>query len=190
MQLHLVAESSTICSSRSRRPVRKLLDTPSYLYTAPIYIRVIQSTTRSTYVGDVNHTQSKSFKGSDHLADLDTSNTITSQKMLQKEESEDAPCRGDKVRLRLCLNKHHAMKTYSGGGGIAPHILNLGATWRWSASHPGRLAPGEIAPGTHCIRGSVDLRAGLDAVAKTGIISHCRESNPCHPGRSLVAILS
>jgi hypothetical protein len=29
-QLHLVAESCTICSSRSRRPVRKLLDNPSY----------------------------------------------------------------------------------------------------------------------------------------------------------------
>jgi len=28
IQLHLVAES-IICSSRSRRPVRKLLDTPS-----------------------------------------------------------------------------------------------------------------------------------------------------------------
>jgi hypothetical protein len=30
IQLHLVAESCTICSSRSRRPVRKLLDTPFY----------------------------------------------------------------------------------------------------------------------------------------------------------------
>jgi hypothetical protein len=30
MQLHLVAESCTICSSRSRRAVRKLLDTSSY----------------------------------------------------------------------------------------------------------------------------------------------------------------
>jgi hypothetical protein len=30
IQLHLVAESCTICSLRSRRPVRKLLDTPSY----------------------------------------------------------------------------------------------------------------------------------------------------------------
>jgi hypothetical protein len=30
IQLHLVAESCTICSSRSRRPLRKLLDTPSY----------------------------------------------------------------------------------------------------------------------------------------------------------------
>jgi hypothetical protein len=30
IQLHLVAESCTVCSSRSRRPVRKLLDTPSH----------------------------------------------------------------------------------------------------------------------------------------------------------------
>jgi hypothetical protein len=30
IQLHLMVESCTICSSRSRRPVRKLLDTPSY----------------------------------------------------------------------------------------------------------------------------------------------------------------
>jgi hypothetical protein len=31
IQLHLVAESRIICSSRSRWPVRKLLDTPSYI---------------------------------------------------------------------------------------------------------------------------------------------------------------
>jgi len=31
IQLHLVAESRTIFSSRSKRPVRKLLDTPSIL---------------------------------------------------------------------------------------------------------------------------------------------------------------
>jgi len=31
IQLHLVAESFTICSSHSRQPVRKLLDTPSYM---------------------------------------------------------------------------------------------------------------------------------------------------------------
>jgi hypothetical protein len=36
IQLHLVAESCTICSSRSRRPVRKLLDTPSYLNNSQI----------------------------------------------------------------------------------------------------------------------------------------------------------
>jgi hypothetical protein len=31
IQLNLVAESCIICSSRSRRPVRKLLDTLSYM---------------------------------------------------------------------------------------------------------------------------------------------------------------
>jgi len=30
-QLHLLSESCTICSPRSRRPPRKLLDTPVYL---------------------------------------------------------------------------------------------------------------------------------------------------------------
>jgi len=29
IQLHLMAEGCTICSTRSRRPVRKLLDTPA-----------------------------------------------------------------------------------------------------------------------------------------------------------------
>jgi hypothetical protein len=28
-----------------------------------------------------------------------------------------------KVKLSLCLTIHHAMKTYWGSGGIAPHIL-------------------------------------------------------------------
>jgi hypothetical protein len=32
IQLHLVAESCTICCSRPRRPVLKILDTPSYFY--------------------------------------------------------------------------------------------------------------------------------------------------------------
>jgi hypothetical protein len=31
IHMHLVAETCTLCSSRSRRPVRKLLNTPSYL---------------------------------------------------------------------------------------------------------------------------------------------------------------
>jgi len=31
IQLHLVAKNCTTCSSRSSRPVRKLLDTPSYI---------------------------------------------------------------------------------------------------------------------------------------------------------------
>jgi len=32
IQMHIVAESCTICSSRSSRAVRKLLDTPSYVW--------------------------------------------------------------------------------------------------------------------------------------------------------------
>jgi hypothetical protein len=44
IQLHLVAESCTICSSCSRRPVRKLLDTPSYAASSTHYIpSVMQS---------------------------------------------------------------------------------------------------------------------------------------------------
>jgi hypothetical protein len=31
--------------------------------------------------------------------------------------------RGTKVKLSLCLIKHHAMKTYWGSEGIAPSIL-------------------------------------------------------------------
>jgi hypothetical protein len=36
IELHLVAESCTICSSRSRRPIRKHVDTPSYYYSDQI----------------------------------------------------------------------------------------------------------------------------------------------------------
>jgi hypothetical protein len=35
-----------------------------------------------------------------------------------------------KVKLSLCLTKHHAMKTYWGSGGIASRILDLGTRWR------------------------------------------------------------
>jgi hypothetical protein len=49
IQLHLVAESCTICSSRSRWPVRKLLDTLSY---ATIYLEWLASIT--SVFGQVN----------------------------------------------------------------------------------------------------------------------------------------
>jgi len=35
-----------------------------------------------------------------------------------------------KVKLSLCLTKHHAMKTYWENRGIAPRILDLGTRWR------------------------------------------------------------
>jgi hypothetical protein len=31
-----------------------------------------------------------------------------------------------KVKLSLCLTKHHAMKAYWGSGGVAPRILDFG----------------------------------------------------------------
>jgi hypothetical protein len=40
-----------------------------------------------------------------------------------------------KVKLSLCLTKHHSMKAYWGSGGIAPRILDLGTRWRC----PGRF---------------------------------------------------
>jgi hypothetical protein len=39
-----------------------------------------------------------------------------------------------KVKLSLCLTKHHTLKAYWGSGGIAPRILDLGTRWRWVAS--------------------------------------------------------
>jgi hypothetical protein len=38
-----------------------------------------------------------------------------------------------KVKLSLCLNKHHAMKTYWENGDIAPRIPDLSARWRYGS---------------------------------------------------------
>jgi hypothetical protein len=45
-----------------------------------------------------------------------------------------------KVKLSLCLTKHHAIKTYWGSGGIAPRILNLGSRWEVSDQLRGTAA--------------------------------------------------
>jgi hypothetical protein len=34
-----------------------------------------------------------------------------------------------RVKLSLCLTKHHAMKTYWGSGSVTPRILNLSTRW-------------------------------------------------------------
>jgi hypothetical protein len=87
-----------------------------------------------------------------------------------------------KVKLSLCLTKHHAMKTYWGSGCIAPLILDLGTRWRWVVIFtPGRFTPRERAPGTHWMGGRVGLGAVLDAVVKRKIPSPRRESNPRTP---------
>jgi hypothetical protein len=50
-----------------------------------------------------------------------------------------------KVKLSLCLTKHHAMKTYWTSGGIAPSILDFGTRWRSVVSFttPVALPPGK-----------------------------------------------
>jgi hypothetical protein len=39
-----------------------------------------------------------------------------------------------KVKLSLCLTKHHAMKAYWRSGDISTRILVLGTGWRWVVS--------------------------------------------------------
>jgi hypothetical protein len=65
-----------------------------------------------------------------------------------------------KVKLSLCLIKHHAMKTMGGGEGI---VLYGG---EWSASRSGHFIHGERAAGIHWIGGWVGLRACVDVVTR------------------------
>jgi hypothetical protein len=52
------------------------------------------------------------------------------------------------------------MKTFRGSGGIAgPFLTSALDKGMLSASRPGRFTPG-----THCVGGWLDPRAGLDAV--------------------------
>jgi hypothetical protein len=88
-----------------------------------------------------------------------------------------------KVKLSLCLTKHHAMKAYWWSGGIAPRILLTFALdgGEWSASRSGRFTHRKRAPDTHWIGGWVGPRAVLDAVVKRECPSPRRESNPRTP---------
>jgi hypothetical protein len=73
-----------------------------------------------------------------------------------------------KVKLSLCLTKHHAMNTYWESGGIAPRILNLGTRYKWVVSFtPLSLYSGARSLGSHWIGGWVSSRFSLNAVAKT-----------------------
>jgi hypothetical protein len=57
--------------------------------------------------------------------------------MYSQREADHSPSfcvRGKKVKLSLCLTKHHAMKTYWGIGGIATRIPDLGTRWKWVVS--------------------------------------------------------
>jgi len=66
-------------------------------------------------------------------------------------------------------------------GGIAPHVLNLNATWRWVVCFTlWLLYSSGKSPGIHWIGGWVGPRASLDTVAKKKFLT-CWESNPGHP---------
>jgi hypothetical protein len=84
-----------------------------------------------------------------------------------------------KVKLSLCLTKHHAMKAYWRKGCIVHTFLTSALDGgEWSTSRPGRFTPRERAPGTHWIGGWVGPRAVLDAVVERKIPSSLRVSNP------------
>jgi hypothetical protein len=75
-----------------------------------------------------------------------------------------------KVKLSLCLT-NYALRHEGvwGSGCIRPHI-DLGTSWRWSASRPGRFTPGERAPPFPLVGCWVDPRADLDDVAKSQVL--------------------
>jgi hypothetical protein len=84
-----------------------------------------------------------------------------------------------KLKLSLCLTKHHAMKMYWGVE-VWLHAFLISALdgGEWSASRLGRFTPRERAPGTHWIGGWVGPRAVLEAVVKKKIPSpHWREGH-------------
>jgi hypothetical protein len=84
-----------------------------------------------------------------------------------------------KVRLSLCLTKHHSIKAYWWMEVYLHAFLALALDGgEWSASRPSRFTPRERAPGTHWIGGWVGPRTVLDAVVKRKIPSLHRESNP------------
>jgi hypothetical protein len=87
-----------------------------------------------------------------------------------------------KVKLSLCLTKHHAMKTYWGVEvKLHDSLTSTLEGGEWSVSRPSRFTPRERAPGTHWIGGWVGPGAVLDAVVKRKIPSPRRESNPKTP---------
>jgi hypothetical protein len=84
-----------------------------------------------------------------------------------------------KVKLSLCLTKHHTMKTWMYR---STHSLTLALDGgEWSVSCPGCFTPRERAPGMHWIGCWVGLRAGLDTVLKRKISSPHQDSNLDHP---------
>jgi hypothetical protein len=165
-----VAESYTICSYRSRRRVRKLLDTPLYTQFLRRYgpqcrtrrmcksnfcvtgfevcllsrlcvviwsrwqrKRRYQIRTLPSEMQMLLESRSKSCASHWHYKTWSHEYTVNIAVIYD----------AGKVKLYLCLTKHHAMKTW-GSGGIAPSFLNLGTWWMSSQLHaPVALPPGK-----------------------------------------------
>jgi hypothetical protein len=76
IQLHLVAESCTICSSRSRRPVRKLLGTPLCFLVFQNFNRIIKlpvdlwSSESSFCYSDVHAKYTQDISSEDEISSL------------------------------------------------------------------------------------------------------------------------
>jgi hypothetical protein len=84
-----------------------------------------------------------------------------------------------KVKLSLCLTKHHHEGVLGEWRYNSTNSLTSALDGgEWSSLRPGSFTPWERAPGTHCIGGWVGPRAVLDAVVKRKFPSSHRESNP------------
>jgi hypothetical protein len=75
----------------------------------------------------------------------------------------------------MCLVKHRAIKTYVKVE-VQLHVFLTSAVdgGDSSASHSGRSIPGERTLGTHCIRGCVGPRTGLDSMEEREISASSR----------------
>jgi hypothetical protein len=82
-----------------------------------------------------------------------------------------------KVKLSLCLTKHHAMKTYWGSEGVAPCILDLDTRWRRVVS----FMPRPLYPQGKSSRYPLDRRLG-ESQSSSG---HGGEEENCQSFREL-----
>jgi hypothetical protein len=83
-----------------------------------------------------------------------------------------------KIRSRDLFLRSSLGCAWKGYTKLDPHFLDLSTSWRWVVSFtPRPLYTRERAPGTHCIGGWVDPRAGLDNIEKWKFWPY-RDSNP------------
>jgi hypothetical protein len=84
----------------------------------------------------------------------------------------------------------YTMKTYRGGRGIYPLILNFGNRWSWVANiMPWPIKP-RRSPSTHWTGGWVGHGACLDIFGEKKIFCPYQDSNPGQPDLGLVPVLT